>query len=333
MHFTGGERLMSALLEVRDLKKYFKTGAGWLHAVDGINFTLDEGKTLGVVGESGCGKTTLGRVILHLLDPTDGQVIVEGEDRSNPTKKELIEMREKMQIIFQDPYSSLNPRMSVSEIIMEPLVRQGRLTKTQMRAETARLMDVVGLAERFGNSYPHELDGGRRQRIGIARALALKPKFIVCDEPVSALDVSIQAQIINLLLDLQEERGLAYMFVTHDLSVVRYISDDIMVMYLGQMVEKAASDELFQNPLHPYTKALLSAIPVPSIRNKKKRIIMQGEITSPINPKPGCRFTDRCQYAAPECLEPQVLSEPAPNHFVACCRSNIINTILKEEKV
>jgi peptide/nickel transport system ATP-binding protein len=312
---------MSALLEVKDLKKYFKTGAGWLHAVDGINFTLDEGKTLGVVGESGCGKTTLGRVILHLLDPTDGQVIFEGEDRSNPTKKELINMREKMQIIFQDPYSSLNPRMSVSEIIMEPLVRQGRLKKAQIREETARLMDVVGLAERFGNSYPHELDGGRRQRIGIARALSLNPKFIVCDEPVSALDVSIQAQIINLLLDLQEERGLAYMFVTHDLSVVKYISDDIMVMYLGQMVEKAPSDELFQNPMHPYTQALLSAIPVPNIHNKKKRIIMQGEITSPINPKPGCRFMDRCQYASPECTKPQVLAEPAPNHFVACCKN------------
>jgi peptide/nickel transport system ATP-binding protein len=331
MHFEGGERLMSALLEVRDLKKYFKAGAGWLHAVDGINFTLDEGKTLGVVGESGCGKTTLGRVILHLLDLTDGQVLFEGEDRSNPSKKELINMREKMQIIFQDPYSSLNPRMSVSEIIMEPLVLQGKLTKAQMREETGRLMDIVGLADRYGNSYPHELDGGRRQRIGVARALSLNPKFIVCDEPVSALDVSIQAQIINLLLDLQEERGLAYMFVTHDLSVVKYISDDIMVMYLGQMVEKAPSDELFQNPMHPYTKALLSAIPVPSIHNRKKRIIMQGEITSPINPKPGCRFTDRCQYASPECVNPQVLEEPSPNHFVACCRSNKINHILKEE--
>jgi oligopeptide/dipeptide ABC transporter ATP-binding protein len=324
---------MPALIEVRDLKKYFKTGRGWLHAVDGINFTLEEGKTLGVVGESGCGKTTLGRVILHLLDPTGGQVIFEGEDRSDPTKRELASMREKMQIIFQDPYSSLNPRMSVSEIIMEPLILQGRLTKAQIREETRRLMDIVGLAERFGNSYPHELDGGRRQRIGVARALVLNPKFIVCDEPVSALDVSIQAQIINLLLDLQEERGLAYMFVTHDLSVVKYISDDIMVMYLGQMVEKAPSDELFQNPMHPYTKALLSAIPVPDIHNRKKRIIMQGEITSPINPKPGCRFMDRCQYASPECIEPQVPEEPSLNHFVACCRSNKINKISKEEKV
>ena len=310
---------MSALLEVKNLKKYFKVGAAQLHAVDDINFVLDEGKTLGVVGESGCGKTTLGRVILHLLDLTGGQIIFEGRDSTEPTKKELRELRENMQIIFQDPYSSLNPRMSVSETIMEPLILQGKLSKTEMREETMMLMETVGLAERFENSYPHELDGGRRQRIGIARALALKPKFIVCDEPVSALDVSIQAQIINLLLDLQEERGLAYMFVTHDLSVVKYISDDIMVMYLGQMVEKASSDDLFAKPLHPYTKALLSAIPTPSIHNKTKRIIMQGEITSPINPKPGCRFMDRCQYVTPECTEPQVLVEPSDNHFVACC--------------
>jgi len=315
---------MAALLEVKDLKKYFKTGGGWLHAVDGINFTLEEGKTLGVVGESGCGKTTLGRAILHLLDLTGGQVFFEGEDITAPSKKDLIRLREKMQLIFQDPYSSLNPRMSVSETIMEPLILQGNMTKTEIREETWRLMETVGLAERFENSYPHELDGGRRQRIGVARALALKPKFIVCDEPVSALDVSIQAQIINLLLDLQEERGLAYMFVTHDLSVVKYISDDIMVMYLGQMVEKAPSDELFTTPMHPYTQALLSAIPEPNIHNKKQRIIMQGELTSPINPKPGCRFMDRCRYASEECTEPQALDEPLPNHFVACCKSNKI---------
>ena len=310
---------MAALLEVKNLKKYFKVGAAQLHAVDDINFILEEGKTLGVVGESGCGKTTLGRVILHLLDLTNGQVLFEGRDCTEPSKAELIKMREDMQIIFQDPYSSLNPRMSVSETIMEPLIIQGKLSKAEMKEETMMLMETVGLAERFENSYPHELDGGRRQRIGIARALALKPKFIVCDEPVSALDVSIQAQIINLLLDLQEERGLAYMFVTHDLSVVKYISDDIMVMYLGQMVEKAEADELFTKPLHPYTKALLSAIPTPTIHNKTKRIIMQGEITSPINPKPGCRFMDRCQYVSPACSEPQVLVEPEPNHFVACC--------------
>ena len=315
---------MPALLEVKNLKKYFKNPAGLLHAVDDVSFTLDDGKTLGVVGESGCGKTTLGRVILHLIDPTAGEIHFDGNDISNPTKKELVKMRERMQIIFQDPYSSLNPRMSVSETIMEPLILQGVLNKNERREETRKLMETVGLAERFENSYPHELDGGRRQRIGVARALALKPKFIVCDEPVSALDVSIQAQIINLMLDLQEERGLAYIFVTHDLSVVKYISDDIMVMYLGQMVEKAPSDELFQNPMHPYTQALLSAIPVPSIHNRKKRIIMQGEITSPVNPKPGCRFMDRCRHVAPECSEPQILEEPSPNHFVACCRSNQI---------
>jgi peptide/nickel transport system ATP-binding protein len=318
---------MSALLEVKNLKKYFKTGGGMLHAVDGINFTLDEGKTLGVVGESGCGKTTLGRSILHLLDITDGQIFFEGEDITSPNKKELKQIRERMQIIFQDPFSSLNPRMSVSEAIMEPLTLQGKLSKADIMTETKKLMETVGIAERFENAYPHELDGGRRQRIGIARALALKPKFIVCDEPVSALDVSIQAQIINLMLDLQAERGLAYMFVTHDLSVVKYISDDIMVMYLGQSVEKASSDELFSNPLHPYTKALLSAIPFPDIHNKTQRIIMHGEITSPVNPKPGCRFMARCPYASEECSKPQELVESSPNHFVACCKYKEINNL------
>ena len=313
-----------SLLEVRNLKKYFKNPAGMLHAVDDVSFTIEEGKTLGVVGESGCGKTTLGRAILHLLDITGGEIFFDGQDITKPSKKELKIIREKMQIIFQDPYSSLNPRMSVSEAIMEPLILQGKLSKAEIRAETENLMETVGIAERFENSYPHELDGGRRQRIGVARALALKPKFIVCDEPVSALDVSIQAQIINLMLDLQKERGLAYMFVTHDLSVVKYISDDIMVMYLGNMVEKASSKELFRKPMHPYTKALLSAIPVPDIHKKKTRIIMQGEITSPINPKPGCRFMDRCQYASDECAEPQILEEPEPNHFVACCKSGTI---------
>jgi len=311
---------MAALLEVKNLKKYFKTGAGALHAVDDITFTLDEGKTLGVVGESGCGKTTLGRTIIHLADRTDGEIFFEGKNITSPSKKELQIMREEMQIIFQDPYSSLNPRMSVSEAIREPLVIQGKMSKSDIYTEVLKLMDTVGLAERFENSYPHELDGGRRQRIGIARALALRPKFIVCDEPVSALDVSIQAQIINLMLDLQDERGLAYMFVTHDLSVVKYISNDIMVMYLGNMVEKAPSDELFKNPLHPYTKALLSAIPVPDIHNQAARIIMQGEITSPINPKPGCRFMARCQYASEECSQPQILEEHSPDHFAACCK-------------
>jgi peptide/nickel transport system ATP-binding protein len=308
------------LLEVKNLKKYFKAGNGMLHAVDDISFTLEDGKTLGVVGESGCGKSTLGRTLLHLLDATDGQIFFENKNITNPTRDERHAIRAKMQIIFQDPFSSLNPRMSVRNAIMEPLILHSRLSKDEISAETRKLMDTVGIARRFENAYPHELDGGRRQRIGIARALALKPKFIVCDEPVSALDVSIQAQIINLMLDLQEERKLAYMFVTHDLSVVKYISDDIMVMYLGQMVEKAPADELFRNTLHPYTKALLSAIPVPSIRDKKRRIIMQGEITSPINPKPGCRFMARCQFASKACETPQKLEEFSPGHFVSCCK-------------
>ncbi len=285
---------MPPLLEIQGLKKYFNTRGGRLHAVDGISFTLDAGKTIGVVGESGCGKTTLGRTILHLLDPTAGKMFFNGKDVSSPSHKEMVALREEMQLIFQDPYSSLDPRKSVSEAIMEPLIIQRKLSKNDMLRKTRELMNTVGLARRFENAYPHELDGGRRQRIGIARALSLNPQFVVCDEPVSALDVSIQAQIINLLLDLQEQNNIAYMFVTHDLSVVKYISDDIMVMYLGQMVEKAPSDELFHSPLHPYTKALLSAIPVANIHNKTKRIIMQGELTSPINPKPGCRFMSRC---------------------------------------
>lgn len=312
---------MSAMLEVRDLKKYFRAGRGTLHAVDGITFDLHEGKTLGVVGESGCGKSTLGRTILHLLEPTGGQVFYKGKDITSPSKKELHELREDMQIIFQDPYSSLNPRMSVSEAIMEPLLLQGTLSKAECRGEALKLMDTVGLAKRFENAYPHELDGGRRQRIGVARSLALKPEFIVCDEPVSALDVSIQAQIINLMLDLQEEMNLAYMFVTHDLSVVKYISDDIMVMYLGQMVEKAPADELFREPMHPYTKALLSAIPIPDRHHQKNRILMKGELTSPIDPKPGCRFMARCPYACESCSEQQILSERAHNHYVACNKS------------
>jgi peptide/nickel transport system ATP-binding protein len=311
---------MAAILEVENLKKHFKVPTGILHAVDGINFTLDEGKTLGVVGESGCGKTTLGRTVLHLIPPTSGKMTFMGKDISHPTVKELKSLREEMQIIFQDPYSSLNPRMSTRDTIMEPLILQGKFSKAEISEETERLMDTVGIAKRFENSYPHELDGGRRQRIGIARALALKPKFIVCDEPVSALDVSIQAQIINLMLDLQEERKIAYIFVTHDLSVVKYISDNIMVMYLGQMVEIAPSDELFRNPVHPYTQALLSAIPIPSIRNKKKRVILRGEITSPVNPKPVCRFMARCLHASSECECPQILEERSPNHSVACCK-------------
>lgn len=316
---------MSALLEVRSLKKYFKVRDGaMLHAFDGISFKLEKSKTLGVVGESGCGKSTLGRTVLHLLEPTGGQVLFEGKDITNPSAAELRGLRERMQIIFQDPFSSLDPRMSVSEAIMEPFVLRGGMSRSDMLSQVRSLMDTVGLASRFENSYPHELDGGRRQRIGIARALALKPKFIVCDEPVSALDVSIQAQVLNLLMDLQEERGLSYMFVTHDLSVVKCISDDIMVMYLGQMVEKAPADELFRDTRHPYTRALLSAIPIPDIHHRQERIILRGEITSPINPKPGCRFMARCPHASPECSRPQTLEECSPNHFVACWKHKSI---------
>lgn len=318
---------MSALLEVKNLKKYFKTGGGMLHAVDDVSFSIDAGKTLGVVGESGCGKSTLGRTILHLLDSTDGQIFFEGEDITHLNRKGLSKLRRNMQIVFQDPFSSLNPRMSVSATIMEPLKLQGNMSKEEMIEHTKELMDTVGLAERFWGTYPHELDGGRRQRIGIARALALNPKFIVCDEPVSALDVSIQAQILNLMLDLQEQRKLTYMFVTHDLSVVKYISDDILVMYLGQVVEKAESEELFSNTLHPYSKALLSAIPIPNIHVEQNPITMKGEITSPINPKPGCRFMARCPYAQEKCKQPQVLEEILPNHFVSCCRCREINEI------
>ncbi len=313
-----------ALLEVSHLKKYFKTKGGELHAVDDISFTLEEKKTLGVVGESGCGKSTLGRTIIHLLDATSGKIVFDGQDITNPTRAQLHQLRSEMQIIFQDPFSSLDPRKSVSEAIMEPLKKHRKMSRTEMLEETRRLMDIVGLASRFENAYPHELDGGRRQRIGIARALSLQPKFIVCDEPVSALDVSIQAQIINLLHDLQEEMGIAYMFVTHDLSVVNYISDDILVMYLGQMVEKAPPDELFEDTRHPYTRALLSAIPIPDIHKKKQRIQLTGEITSPINPKPGCRFMARCPYASDECSRPQVLEEYKPGHFVACCKHKTI---------
>ncbi|MCQ5130594.1 ATP-binding cassette domain-containing protein [Butyricicoccus faecihominis] len=310
---------MSTLLEVKDLKKYFPTPTGVLHAVDGVSFKIQQGETLGVVGESGCGKSTLGRLVLHLLDITGGQVFFEGNDVTNVNKKKLRELRAQMQIIFQDPFSSLNPRMTVSQAIAEPLQIEGKLSKLQIDERVRELMQTVGLADRLTNTYPHELDGGRRQRIGIARALALDPKFIVCDEPVSALDVSIQAQILNLMQDLQEKMGLTYIFITHDMSVVKYISHHICVMYLGQLIEKSPSKELFAKPYHPYTKALLSAIPLPDIHHEKKRIILKGELTSPIDPKPGCRFCQRCNYAKEICgsQEPE-LQEVESGHFVAC---------------
>lgn len=312
---------MSTILEIRNLKKYFNTPRGMLHAVDDVSFCLQEGRTLGVVGESGCGKSTLGRVILHLTEPTSGQIFFDGKDISKVKRAQWRALRDEMQIIFQDPMSSLDPRMTVSEIIAEPLRLQKKKSKTEIETEVKELMDTVGIAKRLRDAYPHELDGGRRQRIGIARALALNPRFIVCDEPVSALDVSIQAQILNLLQDLQEERHLSYIFITHDLSVVRYISHDIVVMYLGQLVEMAPSAELFENPLHPYTQALLSAIPVPDVHSRKNRIILEGEITSPIEPKPGCRLAARCRYATQACRQEQRMEEVSPGHYVSCHRA------------
>ena len=320
---------MSELIRVENLKTYFKTSGGFLHAVDDISFSLDAGKTLGVVGESGCGKSTLGRTILGLQAATDGHVYFEGTEmtgiRGHARKKYISQM----QMIFQDPFSSLNPHYCVQELIADPLkVYHICKSKKELNERVKQLMDTVGLAERFMFSYPHELDGGRRQRIGIARALALNPKFIVCDEPVSALDVSIQAQILNLLQDLQAEKGLTYMFVTHDLSVVKHISDEIMVMYLGCLVEKSPSKELFQLPLHPYTKGLLSAIPVPNIDEKRQRIIMKGEITSPVNPTPCCRFAGRCPYATDLCRQKQPeIEEVQPGHLVACHRVRGINQL------
>ena len=312
---------MSELLRVEGLKKYFKTGKGMLHAVDDVNFSIEKGETLGVVGESGCGKSTLGRCIIHLLQPTAGKVFFEGEDITDLSGKELKEHRKDMQMIFQDPFSSINPRMDIKSIIQEPMEIHKMYDGDKAKQEEAvlEIMDTVGLARRLANSYPHELDGGRRQRIGIARALALNPKFIVCDEPVSALDVSIQAQILNLMQDLQEQRGLTYIFITHDLSVVKHISDNICVMYLGMLVEKTSSEQLFARQLHPYTQALLSAIPVAKTGVNRERILLKGEITSPIDPEPGCRFAPRCPRARPECFRVQPeLKEVEPNHLVAC---------------
>ena len=308
------------LLEVKNLKKYFNTPRGLLHAVDDVTFTLERGKTLGVVGESGCGKSTTGRSILRLLEPTGGEVLFEGQDITKLSKEEMRAKRKDMQIIFQDPYSSINPRKTVGQIIADPLEINKIITdKNQMEKRVRELMEIVGLADRLYGTYPHELDGGRRQRIGIARALALEPKFIVCDEPVSALDVSIQAQILNLLNQLQKDMGLTYMFITHDLSVVNHFSDDIAVMYLGRLIEKAPAEELFANPTHPYTQALLSAIPVPQLHNRRERILLKGEITSPINPPKACRFAQRCPYATDRCRsEEPALTEIKPGHFVSC---------------
>ncbi len=313
-------------IEVEHLKKYFKTSRGMVHAVDDVSFTIEEGKTLGVVGESGCGKSTLGRTIIRMLEPTSGTVRFDGRDILQLSQKEMRSMRSNMQLIFQDPYSSLDPRKTIFEIVAEPLrITKAFSGKKELEERVNELLDTVGLARMYANSYPHELDGGRRQRAGIARALSMNPKFIVCDEPVSALDVSIQAQILNLLMDLQEEKRLTYMFITHDLSVVKHISDEIMVMYLGQCVEQADSDELFRNPKHPYTKALLSSVPEPSLKGKKlEHSLIKGELSSPIDPPPGCRFASRCEFAGPECRAADpALRDCGSGHKVACVRNNL----------
>ncbi len=311
------------LLEVKNLKKYFKTSTGMLHAVDGINFKLYAGKTIGVVGESGCGKSTLGRTILRLTEPTSGEVLYRGENVTAFENKQMRQMRKKRQIIFQDPYSSIEHRMTVEDSVAEYMkVFKSYSSKDELKKRVDELLDTVGLASRYKKAYPHELDGGRRQRVGIARALSVNPEFIVCDEPVSALDVSIQAQVLNLLMDLQEHLKLTYMFITHDLSVVKHVSNDIMVMYLGQCVEMASSDELFNNPLHPYTQALLSSIPIPDVSMRTKEIkSIKGEIVSPINPSPGCRFAGRCDFACERCLGSELpLAEITEGHFVSCTR-------------
>ena len=317
------------LIETRNLKKYFQTKNGQLHAVDGINLSIERGTTLGLVGESGCGKSTLGRVLLRLIPASSGQVLYNGEDILQYDHKQMLAMRKKMQMIFQDPFSSLNPRMSVGDIIAEPIkVCKIVSGKTEITKRILELMDVVGLSRRLVNAFPHELDGGRRQRIGIARALAVNPEFIVCDEPVSALDVSIQAQILNLLMDLQDELHLTYLFITHDLSVVKHISKEIAMLYLGQCVEKAPAEELFEHPLHPYTKALLNAIPVPDLSVKMDdSCVVHGEVTSPIEPAPGCRFAPRCPYAKEECKEDIALNEATPKHWVACRPCNTCNML------
>jgi len=316
--------LGTTLLEVKNLKKYFHVAAGQLHAVDDVSFSIKEGSTLGVVGESGCGKTTMGRAILRLIEPTSGEILFNGENILMLNEEQMRYKRREMQLIFQDPFSSLNPRKTIAETIEEPISLAGLMPDNDQRfMRVLDLMDTVGLAHRLINTYPHELDGGRRQRIGIARALAMNPKFIVCDEPVSALDVSIQAQILNLMKKIQKDTGITYIFITHDLSVVNHFSDDIAVMYLGRLVEKAPSVELFAEPLHPYTQALLSAIPVPRIRNRPERLMLKGELSSPINPEPICRFANRCNYAMDICTQAEPpLIETKPSHFAACHRVN-----------
>ncbi|MGI5854144.1 MAG: ABC transporter ATP-binding protein [Bacillota bacterium] len=319
--------MAEVLLEVKNLTKHFPITRGIVFqkvvglnkAVDNVSFEIHRGETLGLVGESGCGKSTLGRTILRLLEATAGEVWFEGRNILELNNHEMRELRRDMQIIFQDPYASLNPRMTVGDIIGEPLLIHNLASGKALEQRVKELLSVVGLSGQHARRYPHEFSGGQRQRIGVARALAVNPKIIVCDEPVSALDVSIQAQVINLLQDLQKEFGLTYLFIAHDLAVVKHISDRVAVMYLGQLVELTTKDELYDNPLHPYTKALLSAIPIPNPEVKRERILLEGDVPSPINPPPGCHFHTRCRYATPVCSEmvPE-WKEVKPGHFVAC---------------
>lgn len=320
--------MVEPLISARNIKKHFDVGVGMLKAVDGLSFDIYPGETLGLVGESGCGKSTAGRTIIRLYDPTDGELYFNGKNIYELSRHEMQEVRRDFQMIFQDPYASLNPRMTVEEIIAEPLdIHKIFKTNKERHARVIELLELVGLNEEHAMRFPHEFSGGQRQRIGIARALALNPKFIVCDEPISALDVSIQAQVVNLLKDLQDRLGLTYLFIAHDLSMVRYISDRVGVMYLGHMMEMAGSEELYDNPIHPYTRALLSAIPIPDpeIQRNRHRIMLEGDVPSPIDPPEGCRFMDRCFYAIPKCREitPEFL-EVTEKHFVACHRSGEI---------
>lgn len=314
--------MSEVLLEVKGLKKYFPTKKGLLHAVDNVDMTIHRGETLGLVGESGCGKSTIGRLTLRLIEATEGEIIFEEKDIRKFSHDEMQAARKKMQIVFQDPYASLDGRKSIFQSIAEPFIVQKVYdNKKQMEEHVYELMRTVGLSEHLVNAYPHELDGGRRQRVGIARAIALNPSFMVLDEPVSALDVSIQAQVLNLLQKLQEQRVMTYLFISHDLSVVKHISDRIAVMYLGKIVELGDCRTIFANPLHPYTQALLSAVPVPRIDIHRERIVLAGDVPSPIDPKPICRFAGRCRYCADQCkqCEPD-LTEAEPGHFVACHR-------------
>ncbi|NBK93227.1 ATP-binding cassette domain-containing protein [bacterium 1XD21-13] len=311
------------ILEVKDLTKHFKAGKKQIvHAVDGISVTLGKGKTLGLVGESGCGKSSCARTIIRMYDPTSGQIILDGTDITNMKQKELKPYRKKMQMIFQDPYASLNARMTVRDIIAEPLLAHN-LVKNKEEANDLvyPMLERVGLTKEHANRYAHEFSGGQRQRVGIARALILEPQLVICDEPISALDVSIQAQVINLLKDFQEEKGLSYLFIAHDLSMVRYVSDDVGVMYLGQLVEMSEADEIYRNPLHPYTKGLLGSVPIanPKLARQKEKSSMEGDIPSPINPPSGCRFHTRCPYARPECAQttPELV-DVGNGHRVAC---------------